>query len=115
MYETPGDLRATASAASQISFRPLGARIIVRPDRPAEKIGRIIIPQSARKKTDTGTVVAMGPGMLCKDGTRWPMPLISIGDRVMYEGRAPFVEVEINGEKLLQMRDDNVLAVVEED
>jgi co-chaperonin GroES (HSP10) len=95
------------------TLRPLGARILIKPDKPADRIGSLIIPDSAKKPTDTGVVVSMGPGMLMKDGGRWEMPACKPGDRVIYNARNPFVQIELNGEKLLQMRDDDLLAVIE--
>jgi co-chaperonin GroES (HSP10) len=95
-------------------FHPLGARIFLRPDSPEEKIGRILIPSNARKPTNTGVVMAFGPGMLCKDGTRWPMPDIACGDRVLYDARNPFQTVRIDGQDLISLRDDDIFAVIEE-
>jgi co-chaperonin GroES (HSP10) len=95
-------------------FHPLGARIFLRPDAPADHVGRIIIPDNAKKPTGTGTVMAFGPGMLCKDGSRWPMPDIKRGDRVWYDARNPFMTVKIDGLELISLRDDDVLAVIEE-
>lgn len=93
---------------------PLGARIFVKPDAPADRVGRIIIPDSAKKPAKTGVVVAMGPGMLKSDGTRWPMPECGVGDRVIYNEQNPYPRVKIGETEYLQMRDDDVLAVVTE-
>jgi chaperonin GroES len=95
-------------------FHPLGARIFLRPDEPASKIGSLIIPANAKKPTNTGVIMAFGPGMLCKDGTRWPMPDLKRGDRVLYDARTPFQTVKIDDVELVSMRDDDVLAVLEE-
>ena len=94
-------------------FHPLGARIFIRPDTPAEMVGSLFIPNSARSPTNTGVVMAFGPGMLCKDGSRWPMPDIKRGQRVIYDARNPFHEVEIEGIRCVSVRDDDVFAVVE--
>lgn len=95
-------------------FHPLGSRVFVRPDKPQSKVGSIFIPDNAKKPADTGIVVAMGPGMLCKDGSRWAMPDCRPGDRVVYISRNPFPEVTFGDEKVLSMHDDDILAVVEE-
>jgi co-chaperonin GroES (HSP10) len=95
-------------------FHPLNARVFVRPDKPADKIGSIIIPERAKKATDTGVVVAFGPGMLCGDGTRWPMPDFKPGDRVIYDARNPYTMVKIDGVELASMHDTDVFAVIEE-
>jgi chaperonin GroES len=94
-------------------FTPLGARVFVRPDKPADRQGSIVIPDSAKKPAGTGVVVAFGPGMLMKNGRRWPMPDIKRGDRVVYNGRNPYPVVKLDGEDLLGMHDDDVLAVVD--
>lgn len=92
----------------------LGARILVKPDQPEDRSrGGIWIPDKAKKPTGTGVVVSMGPGMLMKDGTRYPMPDCSVGDRVVYSAVDPFPKVEINGVQHLSMYDDSILAVLE--
>jgi co-chaperonin GroES (HSP10) len=94
-------------------FSPLGARVLVKPDKPAEKIGSIIIPDSAKKPAQLGIVAAMGPGMLCKDGERWPMPDVKVGDHIVYRAQDPFPKVKIGDVEYVAMHDDDVLAVVE--
>lgn len=88
-------------------------RVYVRPDKAPERVGNIIIPDSAKKRPQQGVVVYAGPGMVTKDGGRWPMP-VRPGDRVIYIDNN-YIEVEIAGEKLIVMRDDTILAVVEND
>ena len=95
------------------NLRPMGDRVFIKPDEPVEKIGSIFIPQTARQKTGTGTIVAMGPGMLRKDGGRWPMPDVPVGARVIYDADSPWPRVKLGGEEFLQLRDDAVLAVFE--
>lgn len=95
-------------------FHPIGSRVLVRPDKPADQSkGGIWFPQQAKKPTGSGIVLAIGPGMLCKDGTRWPMPDLKPGDHVIYDARAPFPRTTLNGEEALVLRDDTVLAVLE--
>lgn len=101
-----------------MSLKPLSSRIFIKPDAPPEKIGSLYVPPSAGKKLQrdrglTGVVRYIGPGMLKSDGTRWPMPDVAIGSRVIYLDQ-PWPEVEIAGEKLLQLRDDGVIAEVTE-
>ena len=97
-----------------MTFQPLGARILVRPDKMPDKVGNIIIPDKARTPSDTGVVAYIGPGMLKKDGTRWPMPPgVEVGSRVVFESKAPYPRVKIDNEDLLSMRDDDLLAVIE--
>lgn len=94
----------------------LGARVLVRPDKADDRSkGGIWIPEKAKKPTGTGVVVALGPGMLKKDGTRWEMPDVKPGDRVVYSDKDPFPRVTLNGIEHLSMRDDSILAVLEPD
>jgi co-chaperonin GroES (HSP10) len=100
-------------------FEPLSNRIFVKPDAPPEKIGAIYVPKTAGQKLRrdaglTGVVRFIGPGMLKSDGTRWPMPDVTVGSRVIYLDQ-PWPEVEIAGEKLLQLRDDGILAEIAND
>lgn len=94
----------------------LGARLLIRPDAPDEKIGSIFIPDSSKKPAGTGIVVAMGPGMLCKDGSRWPMPDVKPGDRIVYgrDAREVQQKVKIEGVEYLKMYDDDILGIVTE-
>lgn len=97
-----------------MSFKALNDRVFVKVDSEEERIGSLFLPPSARKKTGTGIVRYHGPGMLMKTGECWPMPL-RVGDRVMFSSDMPFAEVEIAGEKLIAMRDNDIFAVVEND
>lgn len=69
-----------------MTLQPVTAHVLIRPDALPEKVGRIFIPHTARHEEilATGVVVALGPGMPCKDGSRWPMPDVMPGDRVAY-------------------------------
>jgi len=91
-------------------------RILIRPDEPsAFSRGGLVIPPAYRKPSSFGTVIAMGRGMRLKDGTRWPMPDIRPGDRVVFNARNPFPVVELNGEELLMARDEAILAQIVEE
>jgi len=96
-------------------MKPLGDRIFIRPDEPEGVTkGGLIIPERAKKPAGTGVVVFMGPGLLLKDGTRYPMPAVQPGDRVVFSAQDPFPKVKIDGVELLSMHDDSILGVVEE-
>jgi co-chaperonin GroES (HSP10) len=102
-----------------MTFRAMSDRVLILPDAAPDKVGSLYIPDTAkaalqRKTGRTGIVRFMGPGMLTNDGMRWPMPDVKIGDRVLFLDQ-PWPETEIAGEKLLSMRDEAVLAVVEND
>jgi chaperonin GroES len=72
--------------------------------------GGIILPDSAKEKPQEGEVIAVGPGKVTDDGKR-QKPELSKGDRIMFAKYAG-TEVKIDGEDLLIMREDDVLAVV---
>lgn len=89
-----------------MNIKPLQDRILVQPMKAEEKIGRIIIPDTASKEKPTqGTVIAVG----C--GTKDEEMLLKAGDNVLY-GKYAGNEVELEGEKYLIMRQSDVLAVI---
>ena len=98
------------------SLRPIGDKIVLRPEPKETKIGSIIIPDSAQKSAGYARVVALGPGMLTKHGRRWPMPDVRKGQRVVIT--AGLIEhgskVKIDGVDHLVVRDDDILAVFDD-
>jgi chaperonin GroES len=66
-----------------MNIRPLDNRVAIRVDKPAEKKGSILIPESAQEKPHIGVVIAVGPGKLLNDGRRIP-PEVSVGDKVWF-------------------------------
>lgn len=103
-------------------FQPIGAKLLVRPDEIPKDlmVGSILIPDTLKAKLiqDSGglkgTVVALGPGMLTKWGTRWPMPDCKPGDRILFSQYAGS-EIQFKGAAHLVMRDDDVIGVIEEE
>ena len=90
-----------------MKVRPLADRVLVKVDKVETKTASgIIIPDTAQEKPSRGAVVAVGQGT--KDETM----VLKAGDNVLY-GKYAGTEVEIDGEKLLIMRQSDVLAVVE--
>lgn len=97
---------------SELGFRPLNCHIVVEPLEEVYR-GRIILPDNRKKERPTrGIVRAMGPGMLMKSGKRWPMPDCKPGDVVVFMAMGSS-EFELEGKKLLGIRDTQVLAVIE--
>ena len=87
-------------------IQPLADRVLVRPVAAEEKtIGGIIIPDSAKEKPLRGEVIAVG------NGTTDEAMVLKAGDQVLY-GKYAGTELEFDGEKLLIMRQSDVLAVV---
>jgi len=98
-------------------IRALGTMVVIRPEPPDERVGLIFIPDPAaaraRERLVYGTIVAMGPGGRIKDGERWPMANVRIGQKVLYfQNYVP--EFEHDGQKYVTVADDSVRAVVEE-
>ena len=95
-----------------MDIRPLHDRVIVRRlDEGEQKVGGIIIPDSAKEKPQQGEVIAAGVGALNKDGKRVPLD-VKAGDRILF-GKYTSQEVKLNGEEYLIMREDEVLAVID--
>ena len=95
-----------------MDIRPLHDRLIVRRlDEGEQKVGGIIIPDSAKEKPQQGEVIAAGVGALNKEGKRVPLD-VKAGDRILF-GRYTSQEVKLNGEEYLIMREDEVLAVID--
>ncbi len=93
-------------------LRPLGDRVIVKRIEEEEKTkGGIIIPDTAKEKPIEGEVIAVGDGKLLDNGQKVPLE-VKKGDRVLF-GKYAGTEVKIEGEELLIMREDDVIAVVE--
>ena len=95
-----------------MEVRPLHDRIIVRRlEEGEQKSGGIIIPDTAKEKPQRGTVVAAGGGKIGKDGARIPLD-VKAGDLILF-GKYTSQEVKLDGEEYLIMREDEVLAVLD--
>jgi len=94
---------------STIKLRPLGDRIVVRPiEREEVTKGGIVLPDTAKEKPQEGEIIVVGPGKLSDEGTRIAMD-VKAGDKVIYAKYAG-TEVEIDDEKLLIMRESDIMA-----
>ena len=90
---------------------PLGEKVVVKRLESEEiTAGGIVLPDSAREKPQQGRVLSVGDGRLLSDGTRAGHQ-VSEGDRVLF-GSYSGSEVVIDGEELLIMGEDEILAVV---
>lgn len=95
-----------------MKVRPLHDRILVkREEESEEKIGGIIIPDTAKEKPQRGKVVAVGNGKILDDGKRVALDVKS-GDRILF-GKYSGNEVKIDGEDYLILREEDVLAILE--
>ena len=95
-----------------MNCRPLHDRLVVRRLEDGEStIGGIIIPDSAKEKPQRGTVVAVGTGTVRDDGTRVPLD-VKPGDLILF-GKYASQDITLDGEALLIMRENEVLAGVQ--
>jgi chaperonin GroES len=98
--------------ASKLKLKPLGGRVIVDPIEQEEMTaGGIILPETAKEKPQEGKILAAGPGDRDEDGERIPME-VQVGDKVLYAKYAG-TEVKMDGKKLLILKENDILAVVE--
>ena len=94
-----------------MNVRPLHDRIIVqRLEEGEQKVGGIIIPDTAKEKPQQGKVIAVGKGKIEKDGKVTPLD-VKEGDTILF-GKYSGQEIKLDGEELLIMREDEVLAIV---
>ena len=94
-----------------MKVRPLHDRIIVqRIDEGEQKIGGIIIPDTAKEKPQQGKVIAVGQGKVKDDGKRQPLD-VQDGDTILF-GKYSGQEIKIDGEDYLIMREEEVLAIL---
>jgi chaperonin GroES len=96
-----------------MNLKPLGDRIVVQRQAAEEKTaGGILLPDTAKNKPQKGKVLAVGSGKLLKDGSRRPLQ-VKEGDTVLFTTWAGD-EFKRGGEEILLMREEDVLAVIEE-
>ena len=88
-----------------MNIKPLADRVLVLPAPAEEKVGGIIIPDTAKEKPQHGTIVAAG------NGTKDEEMILKEGDEILY-GKYSGTELEFEGTKYLIMRQSDVLAVV---
>ncbi|MBV6305873.1 co-chaperone GroES [Candidimonas humi] len=96
-----------------MKIRPLHDRVVVKRIERRKTASGIVIPDSATEKPEQGEVVAIGGGKRLQDGSVLPLHL-KIGDQVLF-GKYAGQTVKIDGEEWLVLREDDVLAVVEQD
>jgi len=96
-----------------MNVRPLHDRIIVqRIEEGEQKIGGIIIPDTAKEKPQQGKVIAAGAGKVKDDGKRVALD-VKAGDLILF-GKYSGQEIKLDGDEFLIMREDEVLAVIDE-
>ena len=97
-----------------MKITPLHDRIVIKRFEAEEKTaGGILLPDTARNKPQKGKVLAVGPGRLTKDGKYTPLDL-KVGDTVLFTNWAGDEFKQAQGENVLLMRIDDILAVIDE-
>ena len=94
-----------------MKFRPLHDRVVVRRVTAEEKTkGGIIIPDTAQEKPQEGEVLAVGNGKILENGTKVALD-VKVGNKILF-GKYSGTEIKIDGEDVLILREDEVLAVL---
>jgi chaperonin GroES len=97
-----------------MNLRPLHDRIVVqRLEEGEQRVGGIIVPDSAKEKPQQGRVIAVGSGVMKDGGRRVPLD-VKASDVVLF-GKYTSQEIKLDGEDYLILREDEVLAVIERD
>ena len=95
-----------------MKLRPLHDRVIVRrKEEERTSPGGIVIPDTATEKPIRGEIIAAGNGKLLENGDVRPLD-VKIGDHILF-GKYSGTEVKVEGEELLVMREDDIMAVIE--
>lgn len=95
------------------NLRPLADRLVVKPIEQEETTASgLVLPETAKEKPQQGSVIAVGPGRRDDDGKRIEMD-VAVDDTVLYAKYAG-TEIKIEGEKLLILKESDILAVVED-
>lgn len=95
-----------------MNIRPLGDRVIVRRSKEEEatKAG-IILPDTAKEKSERGEVIAVGAGKMMENGTLRAMS-VKTGDNVLFKKYGPD-EIKVDGVEVLVISEEDILAVIE--
>lgn len=100
------------SVATQTKLQPLGNRVLVkRLEAETTLKGGIILPDTAKKKQETATVVAIGTGKKDKAGNTIPIP-VQVGQTILidkYSGQ----EITLDDEDFVILRSDDIIAIIE--
>ncbi len=96
-----------------MKFTPLQDRVIIKRLEEENKTkGGIIIPDAAKEKPQEGRVVAVGSGKMTEKGHR-VVPEVKVGDKILF-GKYSGTDIKIDGEEHLILREEDILAVIED-
>ena len=95
-----------------MNIQPLGDRIVIKALEAEEKTkGGIVLPDTAKEKPQEGKVVAVGKGKVLESGSM-QAPEVKVGDKVLYGKYAGTEVTTKDGEELLIMREEDILAII---
>ena len=95
-----------------MNLRPLHDRVVIkRVEEETKSPGDIVLPGAAAEKPSRGTVQAVGRGKLLENGDVRPLD-VKVGDHILF-GKYSGSEVKVDGEELIIMREDEIMAVIE--
>ena len=95
-----------------MNIRPLHDRVVVRrKEEETTTAGGIVLPGSATEKPVQGEVIAAGKGKILESGDVRPLD-VQVGDTVLF-GKYSGTEVKVDGDELLVMREDDIMAIIE--
>lgn len=95
-----------------MKIRPLHDRVIVkRLEEERTSPGGIVIPDSAAEKPSQGKIISVGKGKILEDGSVRALD-VKVGDKILF-GKYSGTEVKMDGEELVVMREEDVMAVIE--
>lgn len=101
----------TSQQMTKMTLKPLGNRVLTQKLKQEETLkGGIILPESAKKSQEVAVVISVGPGLKDKDGKLHAIP-VQVGDKILmdkYSGQ----EVELDGEKFIIVKADDIIAIV---
>ncbi|SFR62725.1 co-chaperone GroES [Thiomicrospira sp. ALE5] len=93
-----------------MSIKPLHDRVVIRRlEEEQVSAGGIVLPDSAKEKPAEGEVVAVGPGKAADNGNLIALN-VKVGDKVLF-GKYAGQEVKVDGEELVVMREDDIIAI----
>lgn len=93
-------------------IKPLDDKVVIKPEEEEEQTaGGIILPDTAKKRPQEGTVISVGPGRVLDDGTRAPMA-VKKGQKVIY-AKYGGTEVTVNDEDYVILSEDQIYAIKE--
>ena len=96
-----------------MKVKPLNDRVLVKRIEEVQVTkGGIVIPDTAKEKPIEGKVVAVGSGKIADNGERVALT-VKAGDRVLF-GKYAGTEIKVEGEEHLMMREDDILAIIED-